>query len=56
MHRSLVAWWGNADRRSLDSSPVDDPFGIETVRFLQVLIGDDQLGDVAPRSENTHAQ
>ena len=56
VHRSLVAWWGKREPPFMDPRPIDDPLGIETVRLLQVLIGHDQLGDVAARTENPHAQ
>jgi hypothetical protein len=39
----------------VDSCPVDDPLGIKTVRLAQVLIGHNQLRDVAPCTENPHA-
>ena len=40
----------------VNSRAVDDPLGIETVRLLQVLVGHHQLGDVATRTKNPHAQ
>ncbi len=47
---------GQRESPLMNSRPVDDPFRIESVRLAQVLIGHDQLGDVAPGTENPHAQ
>jgi hypothetical protein len=40
----------------MNPRPVDDPFRIEAVCLEQVLIGDNQLGHVAARTENPDAQ
>ena len=40
----------------VNSRAVDDPLRIESVRLQQVLIGNDQLGDIAARTENPYAQ
>ena len=40
----------------MDARPVDDPFRVEAVGALEVVVADDQLGDVAPRPQDPDAQ
>ena len=56
VQRSLVAWCGSANRRSWIPVRLTIHSGSKPWRLLQVLIGHDQLGDIAPRTQNPHAQ
>ena len=40
----------------VDARAIDDPVRVESVRFAQVLIAHDLLGDIASRAEDLHAQ
>ena len=40
----------------VDARAIDDPIGVEPVRLAQVMVADDQLGQIASRAEDAHAQ
>ena len=45
-HRSLVAWCGQGVAALEDAGPLDDPVGVEPEPGVQVVVGDDAVGDV----------
>jgi hypothetical protein len=40
----------------VDAGPIDNPFRIEAMRLAQIFIGDDEFGDIAPGTQDPHAQ
>src|SRR5262249_10844306 len=46
---------GRGEPALVDARPIDDPIRVETVRLVQVLVGDDPLGGISTGPQDLHA-